>query len=383
MAIMLIRILLVCLALAGGPVMATVEPSLQSPAELVDAFHEALEQLDDAGDDASAAASDVVARAGALLTRHGTLWYPAFDAVGVIVIAPVRFGSSLNALAYRLRKHVGGLELRFDPLALKKENAGAIYYDDTHQLLLSAEEVASGKAADYLAHEIVHAQNVHALSRGIDNLFMGWISGGDATQFHEAYGPRFSIDELQAYVQQARANVRALVRDPERGDVQGTLEMLDSGLALANATADTARQAANAIASLMRSRSRRNTDEVRTINERPERVVGYSGRGASVYLHRYRFPARFVEPSPVVRAVVEFDDLALELMIPAAFPPASTGGTIAAVMRRTQSLARRASVIAARFEAIRALVDATRFESALELANGIAPLVRRKPPPMP
>ena len=377
------RILLICFVV-GNALVASAAPCGQPVDSLADAFHEAFEALDEATDrDEDAAVETVVAKAGALLTRHGTLWYAASDDEDAIVIAPVRFASKLNALAYRLRRYVGGLELRFDPRALVNEDAGALYYDDVHRLLLSAQEVGSGEISDYLAHEIVHAQNAHALSRSIDNLFMGWISGGEAAPaFHESYGRRFSIDELQAYVQQARANVRELNRVGAAGDIEGTLDMLDSGLALAKATARVARQAAAVVAEIMPADARRRRiDEWRTIEGRRVRVVGYRRHATSVYFFDGWLPRRLDSPPALTRAVVEFNDLALDLTIPTAFVPASADQSVAMLLRRTRVLADRASSIEDKLEKLRASVRDNRLAQSLQLANelrrDIRPEVRR------
>lgn len=343
-------------------------------------FHQALDALDSAPGDRSEREIRTVARkAGDILTQHGIKWHLATESEDAIIIAPVRGASKLNDLAYSLRRNVGGLELRFDPRALKEENAGALYYDDTHQLVMSAQEIATGTISDYLAHEILHAQNFHALSRGVDNLFMGWISSREsAPPFHEAYRHQFSIDELQAYAQQARSNLRELNRGDGHRDAAGTIEMLESGLQLARAASGTSKRAAAVIASIADSKAaRRRFSEMRTIDDEPVRVTGFESANGSVYFYRWRLPERISSPPPVMRAVAEFGDYSLDLILPKVFLSASAEQMLARFVQRTEQLADRSERIAAKFIELEALVARGEFSRALKRSHELRTLIRR------
>lgn len=294
------------------------------------------------------------------------------------MIAPVRGKSRLNSLAWTLRRNVGGLALLFDPHALKEEDAGALYDEDTHELLMSTQEIASGTISDYLAHEIQHARNFHALTQGVDNLFLGWIANRETSQpFHSTYPHVFSIDELQAYAQQARVNILALDHRKPEADLEGTIEMLESGRQLASAAAATARRAATAIAAIAAApAARRKLATTQEIDGVSTRVVGYRTARVTVYFHTSPLPERVVRPSPVMRSVVEFDDLTLQLITPAAFRPARLDEMLGRFLRRTQRLASRTEQIAEAFVDLQALVEQGEFTLARQRSDALRSLVR-------
>ena len=368
--------LLCTLLLVASPLGAAER--LSSPGALVDVFVEAVEALETApADDADDEVAGVVHAAGSLLTSRGTLWYFARDNEEVIVIAPVRFGSSLNALAYRLRKSIGGLSLRFDPRALRDEDAGALYYDESHELLISWQELAAGRVSDYLAHEIVHARNVYALTRGRDNLFMGWIARREGEAgFHDAYPDRFSVDELQAYAQQVRTGLREIARRGPDADVGGTLEMVDAGLALAHATADESRRAADALDAMIAFPSRRTRiEETRMIDDRPVQVAGFRTSAMIVYVFRGRLPEWVVSPPPVTWVAIELAGHSLDFMVPGGISTANDA-MLKTLSKRMRTLSQRASRIAQVFEKIGTLAAGERFARALRVSSALRRLAR-------
>lgn len=376
------RFVLCCALAAGilvGGVAAQTRVDAPRTAAAEQAFRAAIDALESAsGDHLENRIPAAVSSAGALLTQRGVLWTRAGPSRDALVIAPVRSGSRLNEIGWSLDRSVGGLRLLFDPRALKKENAGALYDEDAHELLISAEEVATGKVSDYLAHEIMHAQNFHALTRGEDNLFMGWIaSRGTASHFHSTYPHLFSLDELQAYARQARVNILALDRGRADADLDGTIEMLDSGAQLARAAAATSRRAVEVIASFSASPATRSAiAESRLIDGVVVKATVYKAAKRKVYFHRARLPDRIANPPMVMRAVIEFDDLQLELLVPKAFPPVHAEA-LAMILRRVQLLAERSQRIFAAFLELQALVEQGEFRLARERSNVLLKLARR------
>ncbi len=322
---------------------------------------------------------EVVTIAGALLTRHGVQWRRAPGDADILVIAAVRGRSALNDLAHGLRRDVGGVELRFDPRALAEENAGALYDEDANHLLLSASEVETGTISDYLAHEIVHAGNFHAFTRGIDNLFLGWISSPEsAAPFHPTYPHLFSIDELQAYARQARVNIHVLRRG--QGDLSGTIEMLEVGHRLAVATAAASAAAADLVAKVSAAGSSGpGFSEPRPVNGVPIVVTGFAAPEGSVYFHQERLPARIANPPLAMRAVADMGDIRVDLLVPAAFTPNRARRCLLVFRQRAQLLAERSQGLAAGFLELQALVVTGAFGQALERSARLQRLARRNP----
>ena len=344
-------------------------------------FQQALEALDRAPGSA-ARLREVVTIAGTLLTRHGIQWQRAPDDEDILVIAAVRGRSTLNDLAHGLRRDVGGVELRFDPRALAEENAGALYDEDANHLLLSASEVETGVISDYLAHEIVHARNFHAFSRGVDNLFLGWISSPEgAPAFHSTYPHLFSIDELQAYARQARVNIHELRRG--QGDREGTIEMLEAGRRLSAATAAASTAAAELAAAVSAAgASNRGFSEPRIVNGEPIVVTGFSAPAGTVYFHQERLPSRIANPPSAMRAVAELPDIRVDFIVPKAFTPNSASRSLLAFQHRAQLLADRSRGLMASFLELRELVLAGAFGKALDRSVRLQQLARRNPHPI-
>lgn len=373
-------LLLVILAFAcGGSGAATTAapPAIEAQRSAIVQFQQSLEALERTPDASARNLRQVVMTAGAVLTQHGIKWYRAPDDPDTIVIAPVRGISQLNNLAHGLMRDVGGLALRFDPRALQEEDAAALYDEDAHQLLMSASEVENGTVSDYLAHEIVHARNFHALSRGIDNIFMGWISSHKSTSpFHPTYPHLFSIDELQAYAQQARVNIRDLRRG--HGDVEGTVEMLDAGRQLALATTDAATLAIGLIASLNAANAAKpDFSEMRTVRDEPTLVTGFAAALGRVYFHQERLPSRLARPPPVMRAVAELAGLQMALLIPREFVPDSAHEAVDVFLTRATILADRSKALSASFLELRHSVVAGAFAAAFERSHLLRVLSKR------
>ena len=373
------RWLLALVVAASVPAAFATALPAEAPQRADAEFRQALAALDREPSASEVEVRSVAAKAGALLTLQGVKWTLAPDDTGVIIIAPLQGASLLNDLAFGLERNIAGLALRFDPRALKIENAGALYDEDAHQLLMSAQEVASGSISDYLAHEIVHAQNFHALSRGVDNIFMGWISSRQqAKPFHETYPHLFSIDELQAYARQARVNIRELHRKGAHGDVEGTIEMLDSGRQLALATVTAATGAIEELASVVAAGSgRQSFSELRTIDEEAVRVTGFETAGGRVYFYPWQLPSRIPAPPAVMRAVAESGDVNVDLILPKEFIPALAGQELDAFLQRARWLADRAEAMAANFVELKVLVANGDYGKAWERSRVLRTLSRR------
>ncbi len=322
---------------------------------------------------------NVARTAGTLLTRHGVKWHRAQEDRDIIVIAAIRDNSTLNNLAHGLRRDVGGLELRFDPRALVEESAAALYDEDANHLLLSTNEIETGAISDYFAHEIVHAQNFHALTRGIDNLFMGWISSGESSPpFHPTYTHLFSIDELQAYARQARVNIRDLHRG--HGDIEGTNEMLEAGRKLAIAANTAATESAALIASIAADGSKSpDILEMRGLNEEPSPVIGFAAAQGRVYFKPEPLPSRIANPPSALRAVAETREFQLDLVFPTELAPTSFNEALAAFLKRTRRLADRSQALATGFSELKSMVAAGAFTTALEESRVLQELARRNP----
>jgi hypothetical protein len=371
---------LIVLALASGiagPIAA--EGRTEASQRAVTQFQQAQDALD-----REAVASDfqvrrVAARAGALLTAHGIKWNNAPDDAGIIVIAPVRGASRLNDLAFGLSRDVAGLALVYDPRALKVENAAALYDEDAHRLVLSHQEITTGTVTDYVAHEIVHARNFHALTRGLDNIFLGWISRREAaTPFHDTYPDVFSIDELQAYAHQARVNLRELDRRSRHADVEGTIEMLDSGARLALATFAASKAALAQIAAVIAAGpERQGFSEKRTIDQQVVQLTGFETATGRVYFYPWQLPSRVAKPAAVMRAVAQSSDFEVDLFLAKGFDPASADAELTTFLARTRSLLDRAEAMAASFLELKLLVAEGSYGKAWDRSRALRVLSRR------
>lgn len=371
-------LLLVIAVACGGSGATTAAPqSIEAQRSAIAQFQQSLEALERTPDASTRNLRQVVTSAGAVLTQHGINWHRAPEDPDTIVIAPVRGISPLNDLAHGLRRDVGGLALLFDPRALQDEDAAALYDEDAHQLLMSANEVESGTVSDYLAHEIVHARNFHALARGIDNIFMGWISSPKhSSPFHPTYPHLFSIDELQAYAQQARVNIRDLRRG--NGDVEGTVEMLEAGRQLALATTDAATLAIPLIASLSAANATYpGMSELRTVRDEPTLVTGFEAALGRVYFHQERLPSRIARPPPVMRAVADLPGLQMALLIPREFDPDLANQALDVFLARATILADRSRALSASFLELRNSVNAGAFDQAFERSHLLRVLSKR------
>lgn len=358
------------LVLLLGLVLRATGAQALAPVEFWSAW-ESLERVPPAF--ATADVRRVTDLAGRLLTGRGVLWHAAPDDEDVLVIAPVRTGGTLNGFAWRLARELSGLAVVFDARRLKEEDAGALYDDATHRLLLSAQEIAAGRVSDYVEHELVHARNLVALTRGVDNLYMGWIRRAAlGPDLHPVYPDRFSLDELQAYAQQARANLRELASPDGHGDREGTVEMIDTGAQLARVAAEVGGRASRQVASLAGQRPLpAAVREERIVDGTAvtARVIGPPG--ARVRFERGALPDWASRPGPVTHAVVEMDGAELEFTLPFDVGRHVTRRDLRLVQERAARLAACARAIERGFADLRARLDAADLDGAAVVARAL------------
>ncbi|HEX4885467.1 MAG TPA: hypothetical protein VFX05_15095 [Casimicrobiaceae bacterium] len=320
----------------------------------------------------------VALAAGHVLAARGVLWHTPDDDAEVRVITPVRTGVPLNEFAWRVHRELAGLGVVFDPRKLNDEQAGALYDETAHRLVVSVEEVAAGRVSDYVEHELVHARNVVALARGVDLLFTGWVRRRPlGAELHPAYPDRFSLDELPAYAMQAAANLRELGGEDGHGDLAGTAEMIDVGEDLARVAAAVAARAAGALASMAQSPWSRFREE-RLVDDEAVVVVGLRGREGVLHFRPGTWPAWAADAPPLTHAVVEAGDADLEFVVPRMFTRPVGAKALQVYRLRALEIAACAERIAATFASLRARLEDGDLDGAVALGGSLRALTDRR-----
>ena len=315
----------------------------------------------------------VAGAAATLLSGRGVRWHASLDEPDVLVMVPLRTGSAFNDLAWRLAGELDGLAVVFDARRLKEEEAGALYDEDRHRLVLSPQEIAQGRVSDYVEHELVHARNLVALARGADNLFMGWVRRTEqGRHLHPSYPDRFSLDELQAYAQQARANLRELGRVDGHGDHAGTIEMIEAGSELARVAAEVGARATRLAAQLLATRPLPPAaKEEHLVAGRTITATVLRGIDGSVRFEAGALPPWVHAPPPIRRAIVEMGGAELEFIVPATRFTGGPRSDLRLVQQRAERLAACAQAIAKALDAVRLRLEADDIAAAIDAMRAL------------
>lgn len=109
----------------------------------------------------------------------------------------------LNRFARSLYLKFEGLRVVIDPLQLKLDQAGALFDEETHRLILAVDNVIDLQTDSFVGHELIHARFSQYEKKGLDHVYHGWLKRKENHPiFHETYPDAFSLDEMAAYYYQ-------------------------------------------------------------------------------------------------------------------------------------------------------------------------------------
>ncbi len=124
------------------------------------------------------------------------------------VILPIQDGSPWNRFAFDVYRTMNRLKVVYDPLELKKSNAGALYVDTTNTLYISNEVILKHPSSkiwhtSFELHETVHAYVTELQRRNLWHPLWAELStDGKHGKFMDTYDTYIALDEIMAYYKQ-------------------------------------------------------------------------------------------------------------------------------------------------------------------------------------